>query len=134
MGHTGRGLMMLEIIAQTNTNAGRTVIAEVAQTHLVINSWFNGEVVIEKERIAHLRWNVKIGASFGMMRQFGTSSKEEAVLRNVVAKTCTNKEIVNGFRMLIACIGVDHPAVGNIIACIQLKPEAETIGLTIRET
>ena len=67
MGHTGRGLMMLEIIAQTNTNAGRTVIAEVAQTHLVINSWLNGEVVIEEERIAHLCWNVKVSASFGMM-------------------------------------------------------------------
>ena len=79
--------MMLEIITQTNTNAGRTVIAEVAQTHLVINSWLNGEVVIEEERIAHLCWNVKVSASFGMMRQFGTGSKVEAILRNVVAKT-----------------------------------------------
>ena len=126
--------MILEIISQTYAETYGAVITEVARTHLVVNSGFYREIVIEIERIAQLHRNENIVAAFREMGELSSSSQIETILRDVVAQTATGIKVINSPRVLITHIGIYHPTISKIITCIELQTKAESVSLAIGET
>ena len=130
----GGKVCLLEVVSEANLQANICEVLEVVQAHVDIDCGLNADMVVQVETVADLGGEIDIVDACGYVLVLEHATKEESVLYQVVASTCSKTYTAVAIMMRPAELAKQHPTVGNEIAGIGLQTDVEVGVLAVTHT
>ncbi|EJW99148.1 hypothetical protein EVA_12750 [gut metagenome] len=126
--------MRLEIIAQSYAETEGAVAAEIVEAHFIMESRFEGDMSVEEEGITQFKGNEHIVVVGGEMVVFSPSPHIDAILAEIIARSQSGADIVDGPGVFIAHIGTQQEALRQEVTRFNIRTEAEFLVGTVGHT
>lgn len=127
------GRNFLEVEADTDFESDGATATEIVHTHAIVNGRFDGNVVVEIERITDFKGDEHVVVVVRAVGILSTCAEVEAVMGHIVASTCAQRKVIRNIGVLIACIGLQHEVVHDEITGLCTKSEAQFVFAAITQ-